>query len=449
MKKHVHYHLLALLWVALLTFNNGLASPVLTPGEIPLIRINTEQHSSLEIGLETGRQSKALFPDIERRYDTHLSATLNQDLFDQIQRETLPKLLKALDPEYQEELKGVAGAWSLTRTNKLGDGQLSLDEYQIMNLLPDIGFSPDGTGFGVFSKASTENGPIIGRNLDWVSTPALRSLQAITVYQDNNKAVVNVGFAGIISVLTGFNNQGLFLAHYKTDPYSPYRKTQRPSNDSRSSVFDSRKALETSTSIQQAARYLSRKPYAYSHSLLMADKKSIQVLEYPQGGAAKLRQLNSPTRSEKPWDKELQIAVIDCHVLATMPNNCKDIKDAYRWQRLRQLAQFSASKPASVQDIANILFDTANPLYEIFNPQTLQSMIYLPANGSLYLYTAATHGPLPVAPVHNAYLDIVPVKLHHSRDNNSNYVTWTIGLLLLVLSTIVFWITLQNKKKAA
>lgn len=447
MKNYLLYPLVLLSCCFLLLPNSGPASAALSSEKIPLIQINTEQRSSLEIGLEIGRKSKALFTDIEWRYDTHLAATLSQELFDQIQREILPKLLKKLDLKYREELKGVAGAWSLTNINKLGDGLLSLDEYRVLNLLPDIGFSPEGTGFGVFSQASAENGPIIGRNLDWVSTPELRSLQVITVYQSNNNAMVNIGFAGIISVLTGFNAQGLFLAHYKAEPYSLYRNIQRVSDNSQSNIFDIRKTLETSTSTRRAVRYLSKKSYAYSHSTLLADKKSIQILEYPQGGSANIRHWNSPTRFDKKWDKELQIAVVDCSVLVEMPNNCKDIKDSYRWRRLRQLAQFSPSKPASKQDISSIMFDTANHRFEIFAPATLQSMVYLPESGDLYLYTAAVDSSHPTSPVHKTYLGIIPPGLRNLHPDNS-YMIWLTWLLLLVLSAILLWLSVQHKKKS-
>ncbi len=441
MKNYLLYSFIAFTGGFLLFPNSGSTSVALS-SKIPLIQINTEQRSSLEIGLDIGRKSKALFTDIERRYDTHLATTLNQDLFDKIQQETLPKLLKKLDLKYQEELKGVAGVWSLTHTNKLGDGLLSLDEYHVLNLLPDIGFSPDGTGFAVFSEVSAENGPIIGRNLDWVSTPELRSLQVITVYQSNYKSIVNIGFAGIISVLTGFNDQGLFLAHYKAEPYSLYKNIQpiSESEHSQSTIFDLRKTLETSTSAQQATLYLSKKSYAYSHSILLADKKSIQVLEYPQGGTAKVRQWNSSTRFDKDWDKELQIAVIDCHVLSSMPNNCKDIKDSYRWQRLRQLAQFNILRPASMQDMRNILFDTNNHLFEIFNPETLQSMVYLPESGNLYLYTAAVESSRPISPVHKAYLGIIPSELRNLHFNSNRYIIWLIWSVLALLFAIMLWI---------
>jgi len=432
-----------LLW---LLPNQGFTSPALNAGNPPVIRIQVDQLTPLQIGLKIGRESKILFPDIERRYDAHLAALLTPSLYTRLQRETLPKLLQRLDSAYQEELNGVAAAWSLTRTNQLGDGLLSLSEYQLVNLLPDLGRLPDGTGFGVFDKASADNTPIIGRNLDWSSGSELRNLQAITVYQSHDKAVVNIGFAGIISILTGFNHHGLFLAYYKAEPYLPYQRTRNLSHDTHSSVFDLRNVLETRQSNQQAVDYLSKQSYLYSHSILMGDKKNIQVLEYNSGGIAKIRRWNSPTKGNKQWDKRQQIAVIGCHILASLPNNCRDAKEGYHWMRLRQLAVFNSANPANTYDIADILLDEKNHLFEIFNAQTLQSMVYQPENGNLYLYTASGNGEPSTAVTHRGYFDIIPKEIRdQSANKNKHFPLWLISVLLLVLSTIVYWVVWQDR----
>jgi hypothetical protein len=411
---------------------------------IPVIRIDNDHLSPLQRGMEIGRQSKALFPDIEKRYDTHLATLLTPSSYNQLQQEILPKLLKHLDSDYQEELSGVATVWSLTHINQLGDGMLSLNEYQLLNLLPDLGHFPGGTGFGAFGKTSMDNTPVIGRNLDWISTPELRSLQTITVYQSSDKAVVNIGFAGLISILTGFNHHGLFLAYNKAEPYSPYQHTSYLSQATHSSVFDLRKALETGKSNQQAVHYLARQSYLYSFSILMADKKNIQVLEYPRNGIAKVRLWNSPTQENKPWNKLQQIAMIGCHVLASLPKNCNTAKEGYQWARLRQLAVFNTSNLATPQDIATILLDKKNYLFEIFNAQTLQSIVYKPKTTNLYLYTAKADETNSQLPLHYPYLDLIPEALHNQvNTKNKHLLLWLVTVLLFA---IVLWVISKDRK---
>ncbi|CAA6828350.1 MAG: Unknown protein [uncultured Thiotrichaceae bacterium] len=434
--------------VLFIAYSSVYAGPTSPPqtGKIPIIHIYADTLPSTDIGLETGRQTKALFPDIEHRYDQHLATIIKPSQYQQLLEQNLPTLLKNMDQAYREELDGVASAWLLTRTNKLGDGLLSLDEYHLLNLLPDLGMAPDGSGLGVMGKASGENGPIVGRNMDWSSSPELRSLQTLTVYHYRDKTIVNIGFAGILSMMTGFNDQGLFLAYFNTEAYSPYQQTYQPPKNVRSAAFETRKALENSHSIKQASHLLSKQAFGFSHAILMADKKTVQVLEYPANGTAKIRTWDSATHTNRPWNRTQQIGVVDCHLLATLPNNCNLVKDSYHWERLRDMAQFSPSQPANVQTVSQILFDTANASYEIFNQYTLESLIFLPVSGSLYLYTTPMNGTHPSSPIHQPYLDLLPTKHRHKSskyDLNFTLYSW---LLLLTMVGIAVWVSLTPSK---
>lgn len=416
-------------------------------GKIPIIQVHAEGLSPLDIGLEIGRQSKLLFADIEQRYDAYLMASLSQMRFDDMLHDRLPELRRNVDSAYKKELEGVASAWSLVHDNQLGDGFLSWDEYWLLNLLPDIGLPANGTGFGVFKQVSKENSTIVGRNLDLKSTPQLRSLQAITVYQYADRAVVNIGFAGIISVLTGFNESGLFVAHFNAAPDSSYQNPYRLKKDAKQGVqahvFALRKALETLTSTRQAVNYFSKQVYGITSNTLVADKKNIRVLEYSSAGKAKVRYWKSQVQVGKRWDRESQIAVVDCNVLASMTGNCIRAKDTFRWERLRTLASYTADKKAGVQDISSIMLDTRNQYYEILGANTLQSMIFLPASGHLYLYAAPARST-QIPPSYQVYYqELMPASLRNAR-NKTHYFWWVSGLLMLM--ALGLWLIRKSMK---
>ncbi len=416
--------------------------------KLPVIKVDASDLTPLLVGLQIGRQAKALIPDVEYRYDAYLSTALSQTAFDDIARQDLPKLIKSLDVVYRQELKGVAGAWSLTHTNQLGDGLLSLDEYRLLNVMPDFGLSPDGIGFGVMGEASAEAGPIVGRNQDWENAAGLRTLQAINVYQYQERVVVSIGFAGIISALTGFNDQGLLLSHFDAEPHSPYRSAYRGPDDVNSITFALRAALESTATNKQAARFLAAKVYGFDNSFLMADNKNVQVLEYTVAKIANVRTWDSALHRGERWERKEQIAVVGCHMLASLTNNCKDVKNIVRWQRLRELAQFDSERPAEISDISAILFDTANDQYEIMSPKTIQSLIYLPLNNSVYLFVGPTKNDPQGTTVHSAYLDLLPQDFV-TRESQKEYIdivllTWA---LLAIMLGVVLWIFLQPANK--
>lgn len=426
-----------------------------TSAKIPIIHIAAANLTPLDIGLEIGLQSKKYFADIERRYDSYLMASLSQMGFDDMLRDRLPGLRNTIDTSYQKELEGVASAWSLTHENKLGDGFLSWDEYWLLNLLPDLGLPANGIGFGVLSQLSKENGTIIGRNLNLKSSPSLRSLQAITVYQYADYAVVNIGFAGVISVLTGFNESGLFVAHFNAAPDSSYQNPGRVkkiiNNAVQAQGFILRKALETLTSTRTAINFIAENSGGISNNTLVADQKNIQILEYSTAGKTTIRRWNSQTRPAKRWNRKSQIAVVDCHVLNSMSDNCIRAKDSYRWERLRSLAVFTDTNKAGVQDIAGIMLDKSNTYYEILAANTLQSMIYLPGSGHLYLYAAPINNDAGdntgIPPFYQVYYqDLIPSELRGAR-NKTHYFWWIAGLLMLLLLSL--WMVRRSLNKKA
>jgi len=408
--------------------------------KIPVIQVHAEKLSPLDIGLEIGRQSKLIFSDIEQRYDAYLLASLSQMRFDDILKNRLPELKRYVDSSYQKELEGVASAWSLVHKNKLGDGFLSWDEYLLLNLLPDLVLPANGTGFGVLDQVSKEDSTIIGRNFDFTSTAELRGLQTITVYDYKSRAVVNIGFAGIISVVTGFNESGLFVAHFNAAPDSsyqnPFKVKQNVKQGTQAHVFALRKALEVFNSASQAINYFSKQTYGVSSNTLVADKKSIQVLEYSSSGKVEVRRWDSKVRANMRWGRKLQIAVVDCHALSDMTNNCRRAKDGYRWNHLRALASFTSEKKSSVQDISKIMLNNKNQYYEILGDDTIQSMIYLPDSGHLYLYAApisATEMP-PSYQVY--YQDLMPESIRNPP-RKRYFFWWVIGFLMFL--AFVLW----------
>jgi hypothetical protein len=439
---------------ATVSANLSSTSVPVASGKIPVLHIAAENLTPLDIGLEIGKQSKILFADIESRYDRYLMDSLSQIGFDDMLSDRLPKLKNSIDSAYQKELEGVASSWSLIHDNKLGDGFLSWDEYWLLNLLPDIGLPANGVGFGVLSQLSSENSTLIGRNLNLKNTAELRSLQAITVYEYKDRAVVNIGFAGIISVVTGFNESGLFVARFNAASGLSYQNSYRVKNKQnavKAQGFVLRKALEKYTSAQNATRFMAKKEGSISSNILLADKKNIQVLEYSVSGKAIIRRWNSRTHPSKRWDRNSQIAVVDCHVLLAMTNNCKRAKDSYRWDRLRSLATFTSNAKAGVQDIAKIMLDDSNKYYEILTDNTIQSMIYLPTSGYLYLYAAPvssvndTMGNTVRHPSYQVYYeDLIPSKLRKAR-NSHHYFWWVVGLLTLLILAL-WWIRRSVKR---
>jgi hypothetical protein len=151
-------------------------------------------------------------------------------------------------------------------------------------------------------------------------------------------------------------------------------------------------------------RILNRTRYDLDHSVLLAGPKRVLVLEHPLGQSARLRKATTPTRLEMAWDRPEQIASVGCFALPSTPANCQDLRDRYRWQRLRTLARFEPEGPhAKVSDLAHIMLDTRNPRYSLFGRSTVQSMVFDPQQRVLQLYAAPSDGQHPDDPFMQRY----------------------------------------------
>ncbi len=363
---------------------------------VPIFYVDARGKGGTEIGIALGDSVKAAFPNIEQKMDAYLAQFIgqiayqtgdsSQDLFDYYAVPRINAIKPNIEQRYRDEVSALGSHLGVSDRDILGDGDLSLNELWALQLIGDIARETNCSGFGVFGDYSALGSPIVGRNLDWNTTADLRSLQAITVYVYENRSLVNIGFAGFVGVITGFNSNGLFAGILDSPmggsyPDPPYNKS--------SYVFDLRNALETRTKISEAANLLYNKQYAFSHNILFADTTDVQVLEHPQGLNGRLRTAESQLNFDLPWGKSKQIAVVNFFALPGYSNE-RYSYNTQRWYRFRELANFSISNKAIVNDIESIMLDTGNS-FPIFNSDTVQSVVFTPADRKLYMYAKGIH----------------------------------------------------------
>ncbi len=366
--------------------------PKVDEPEIPIFSISAADRSPSDIGSELGRLVKERFPDLEQRYDAYLHEAMGQAQFAELlEKQVLPSL-NSLDLPFQQEVVAMVKTWQLVAEDQLGDGQLSVHEAWVLQFLPELQTDNTASGFAVLGNISTVSGPIVGRNWAQFSNEKLRSLAAITLYHYEYETVVNLGFAGTISVFSGFNHQGLFAGYVAAPVNYSTHVDEVSMAASHWAIVQLRTVLQQAKSVREAVALLSDQSYRSSHNVWLADGKTVQVLEQPIGAQSRVREVNSPLRTELLWDKPDQMAVVNCFGLQENPANCYDSYNVLRWQRFRELAHFSDKQPASPHDIIKIMLDRQQQEQAIFETRTMQAMVFVPMSRDLYLYTVPTTG---------------------------------------------------------
>lgn len=357
-----------------------LFSPLCAYARPVILNIDAHSDDGTQMGNFIGVEVKKSFPDLEKQYDAYLSSLFSASQFKQLIPQI--KALKAvIAPAYQAEVDAIAAAWQLNAQDELGDGKLSMDEFWLLQLLPDLTSINQGSAFAVANHS--DKNPMVGRNLDWKNSVDLKSLQTISIYHYEERTVVNIGFAGFASVISGFNDQGLFVSLIDA---SELQATNVPLPQS-ASGFELRSILKKMNKIAPASQALARKSYSRNHQILLADQKNIAVLEQPIGETGTLRKTDSPLVEEMPWPNSEQLPVVNCFVLKNSPHNCYDSKDHYRWGRFAQLSKAFPEQILSVSNLVTIMQDQSNSHQAIFNEDTLQSIVFTPKDRALYFST--------------------------------------------------------------
>ena len=353
---------------------------------LPILSVDIANRNAEQIGKQLADLINAQFPRFQARYDRFLADTVRDfDWLSQLHRSQV--LQDTLSSAHRQEVNGLISRLADATEDVLGDGKLSANEIWVLQFLLEQERYSNAVGFGAFAQASSADGPLLGYNLNGFQHPILRSLQAITVYKYADTTVVNIGFAGYLGILNGYNSNGLFIAYLS----AMSQGSSEPAMDKvqASIAFRLRETLQQARRNNQTLNYLSHLHYPTSHAILLADNRQVKVLEQPQNHASILRSADSPLQAEIRWGKQQQIAAVDCFVAKNAPKTCHHMRDIRHWSRLRELAEFDAEHPAQVIDIKNIMLDQqGSSPQSIFSNDILHSIVFLPMERQLYLYTA-------------------------------------------------------------
>lgn len=351
-----------------------------------LIDIDASSNNGAKIGTAIGQQIQKNFPKAAQQYDNYLANLLSPEQFKQLMVQ-VGTLKAAADTEYKAEVDAIAAVLQLSAADKLGDGQLSPNEFWLLQLLPDLTDVNKGSAFAAANH--NNHNPIAARNVDWPHSAGLAQLQTITRYRYEGRILVSVGFAGLVGIINGYNDHGLFVS--LLDASEQQVSAVLPAH--KSSSFALRTILMQNDRVEPASHALAQNSYARSLQFLLVDQNNAVVLEQPLGASGALRRANSEITNEMSGHLNGQWVVVDCFVLKTSPRNCYNTIDFYRWGRFAELLRTLPAENLSVANVISLMLDQANSRQAIFSQRTLQSMVFTPKDQVLYLYTQTALAP--------------------------------------------------------
>jgi len=166
--------------------------------------------------------------------------------------------------EYVQEMQGLADGASMNYTDVL-----------LEHIAGDIIFYGPGwtgcSGFAVFGNATMDGHLYYGRSVDGVFSLPPEPEGLITVYEpENGNAFVNVGFIGLITVLTGMNKEGITVG---TKASSSSDKTL----DGMRFGFMLRQVLQYSNNLTEAIDIICQTDRTVGWNIVLGDGKNLNT----------------------------------------------------------------------------------------------------------------------------------------------------------------------------
>jgi predicted choloylglycine hydrolase len=284
-------------------------------------------------------------------------------------------MLKQFPAEYQTELDAMSKA-SQTPRERLVVGNTMFDLKSILAC----------SAVSVEKDRSATGGPLLARNLDYPSLGYIHEYTLVTVYRPKGKhAFANVGFPGLVGVVSGMNDAGLAVAVLEVMD----AKTGEAKFNLQGVPYQLclRKILEECTTIAEAKKLLEGMKRTVLLNIAVADPSGVAVFEM------------SP---QHVVEREASHGVCVCanHFCteAMRPENpANPLRSQERFQTLEELRP--GDKKYTPDDLRKQLNEVNMP------GLTLQTMVFEPATRRLHL----AFGQIPASQGELHTIDLKPL----------------------------------------
>ena len=372
----------------------------------------TKGRSHRQVGKDYGRAILRVYPDFEGDVGAYLfQAATVLLLWGNTLTERVADIRPSLDPEYRDEIDGLASSLKGSATFS------GADLAYVYNLLPDVLRATQCSGFGVWGSQSALGTNIAYRTLDWYGllTQPFPRVQAVTrlVYPDGSLYLVGgLGHLGVISAINPRTRIMAAILDASVEDEA-YRSAGR-----RSYPFDLRHALERAGGLEEIAAYLAApaRDYAIGHLIMLADPRRTSVLENntARAGTAPRRALRTDTSELNPgvpWGRTEMLGIVNAFMLKGQRDNFATGLGARvnqrRWALMRDRIA-SHTGPLSIQDVKGIMTaywgSEPGTLYsplssgDLYNSDTQQMLLYVPASNHLEVFFRPKDGAIPNMP---------------------------------------------------
>ncbi len=255
-------------------------------GDLPILSVQADD--SYQAGRAQGYLGGIGIHELTKRFDFALHTLLRKPRAEKIP-DTIDLLKKQIPPQYLAEMEGIVGGYSqwCDENPRYRAKKLTLDDLILAQTMPDsVHFYTGGykrkliplVGCTALADNDAQKGPILARNMDWLSLGkgGKYSLIIQRNYNAGKYTTVEVGTPVFIGPATGMNSKGLSLAMNVCPGVS------KGINGMPACIFN-RCCLETCQNLEEVGQFVELHSPLGPYHLTVADTESAVAFHFFQG----------------------------------------------------------------------------------------------------------------------------------------------------------------------
>jgi hypothetical protein len=355
--------------------------------------------SHRQIGESFAKGILKMVPDYEALVDSYIAENLVKSEY-KYAFYRMEDIKSHVAPVFAEEIEGMASVFSGGDTDIRSDNKISKNEFYLFNLFTDAIRGSQCCYVSVYGERSETKKTITGRNLDWYGgrLNQLPRIQAVINFIYPDKKVCSIGYMGFMGILSGFNDSRIFAGILDAGTNAAYSSEGRCSY-----VFDLRHALESTSTMNDAAEYMRdpKKLYAYNHIIGFSDPESSIILENNFSGMGSednrvkrsIRKSDSKLNQDITWGISDAVASVNSFILyGNNDNHTPNKYNTKRWDNIKTQLQNNGNT-VSVDKIKKTIsfYSGRTPGVfsesgDIYNKMTIQMIVFQPASYDLQVF---------------------------------------------------------------
>lgn len=286
------------------------------------VTLDEENGTPYEAGRAYGIAIKEIYPDFGPGLEPYLYENI-REAFPNIEDDYSPvevrmqALFDSIDPHYQEEVRGLADGLGITTHEIVPDGELSYEELMLSQIIPDCLRPTACSGLALWGE-KTVTGDMMGvRCLEWDlgSDRSMCRIHTVLRIRNHEKSITSITFLGLFDVLSGVNEDGIFISIYDSGSDQEFTYEGRTCYS-----FATRYCLEEYSTARECGEYLveNSSSFTWSHNVMIYDGKEVYCAEDAAGslqdngkGYPYLRDNTTPIMKGLSWDSPDSLCVIN------------------------------------------------------------------------------------------------------------------------------------------